>query len=50
MAAYTAIKGVRILKVSSDPSTLVEGMIWFNTTSGVLKLRKSASTVTISGT
>tara|TARA_Y100001951_G_scaffold66769_1_gene53758 strand:- start:583 stop:735 length:153 start_codon:yes stop_codon:yes gene_type:complete len=50
MATYTGIKGVRILKVSSDPSTLIEGMMWFNTTTGVLKLRKSSTTVVISGT
>jgi|TARA_R110002020_G_scaffold53360_5_gene149386 hypothetical protein len=48
MATYIGIKGVRILKVSSDPSTLVEGMIWFNTTTGVLKLRKASTTVIIS--
>ena len=50
MAAYRTFKGVYILKVSSDPSTLIEGMVWYNTTTGELKLRKSASTVVISGT
>jgi hypothetical protein len=47
MATYKGIKGVYILRVASDPSTLTEGMVWFNTTDGKMYLRKSASTVSI---
>ena len=50
MATYKGIKGVYILKLSADPSTLIEGMVWFNTTTGKLYLRKSSSTVSIVGT
>ena len=50
MAAYRTFKGVYILKVSSDPSTLIEGMVWYNTTTGETKLRKASTTVVISGT
>jgi hypothetical protein len=34
-------------KLSSDPTNLTEGMIWYNTTSHTLKLRKNGTTVTI---
>jgi hypothetical protein len=48
MATYREKKGVYVLKVSADPSTLIEGMVWFNTTTGQLKLRKASTTVVIS--
>jgi len=49
MATYKGIKGFYILQVASNPSTLLEGMLWFNTTDGKMYLRKSASTVAITG-
>jgi len=37
MVAYTGIQGQNILIVSSDPSNPVEGQIWYNSTSNLLK-------------
>ena len=37
MANYRGIHGFNIPSLSSDPSNPVEGQIWFNTTSGVIK-------------
>jgi hypothetical protein len=37
MAQYTGIQGSNILIVSSDPENPVEGQIWYNTTSNLLK-------------
>jgi len=39
MADYKGIKGVKIQSVSSDPSNLTKGQIWYNTTSAVVKGR-----------
>ena len=47
MANYREIKGFRVQCVSSDPSNLVEGQIWFNTTSGALKIYNGSATRTI---
>jgi len=37
MTTYKEIKGTQIEAVSSDPSNPVEGQVWYNTTSNVLK-------------
>ena len=37
MATYKEIHGINIEAVSSDPSNPVEGQVWYNTTSNVLK-------------
>ena len=37
MTQYTGIQGSNILIVSSDPANPVEGQIWYNTTSNLLK-------------
>ena len=37
MADYKGIKGFKIPNVSSDPSNLTKGQIWYNSTSGTLK-------------
>ena len=37
MAQYTGIQGQNILIVSSDPSNPIEGQIWYNTTTNLLK-------------
>jgi len=37
MVAYTGIQGQNILIVSSDPANPVEGQIWYNSTSNLLK-------------
>jgi len=38
MATYKGIGGFNIKSLSSDPSNLVEGEIWYNSTSGTLKV------------
>ena len=37
MAQYTGIQGQNILIVSSDPANPIEGQIWYNSTSNLLK-------------
>ena len=37
MTTYKEIKGTQIEAVASDPSNPVEGQVWYNTTSNVLK-------------
>ena len=37
MATYQDIKGLRVKYLSADPSTLVGGDVWYNSTSGTLK-------------
>jgi len=37
MAEYIGIKGATIQSLASDPSPLIEGQVWYNTTSAVLK-------------
>ena len=45
MATYKEIKGTQIEAVATDPSNPVEGQVWYNTTSNVLK----GQSVTASG-
>ena len=40
MATYKEIKGTQIEAVATDPSNPVEGQVWYNTTSNVLKGHK----------
>tara|TARA_R100001086_G_C11796867_1_gene247831 strand:- start:899 stop:1051 length:153 start_codon:yes stop_codon:yes gene_type:complete len=47
MAIYKSIKGVKIQSLASDPSPLVEGMVWYNTTTNLLKFYDGGSTKTI---
>ena len=37
MTAYKTLRGQLIKKVSEDPTNPVEGQIWYNTTTGILK-------------
>ena len=37
MATYKEIKGTQIEVLASDPSNPVEGQVWYNSTSNVLK-------------
>ena len=50
MAIYTGIKGVKVESLAADPSPLVEGTVWYNTTTVLLKFYNgtSAQTVTVS--
>ena len=49
MATYLGFKGAKVQSLASDPSPLIEGTVWYNTTSGVLKFYNgsSAQTVTV---
>ncbi len=42
MTTYKEIKGTNIQVVSSDPSNPVDGQVWYNTTSNVLKGNKGS--------
>ena len=44
MATYKEIKGTQIEAVATDPSNPVEGQVWYNTTSNVLKGLKVLAT------
>jgi len=47
MATYLAIKGTKVQSVASDSA--IEGMVWYNTTTNLLKFYNgsSAQTVTV---
>ena len=48
MADYQDIRGLRVKYLSADPSNIVDGEVWYNSTSGTLKtqlLSESTSTV-----
>ena len=45
MATYKEIRGTQIEAVATDPSNPVEGQVWYNTTSNVLK----GQTITAAG-
>jgi len=44
MATYKEIKGTQIESLASDPSNPVEGQVWYNSTSNVLKGLKVLAT------
>ena len=48
MSTYLNTKGCKIQYLASDP-TLIEGMVWYNSTTGALKFYNgtSAQTVTV---
>ena len=47
MSTYKGIQGYKIEVVSSDPSNLQAGQIWYNTTSGALKFYNGSTTKTV---
>ena len=49
MATYLSVKGVKVQSLASDPSPLIEGTVWYNTTTSILKFYNgsSAQTVTV---
>ena len=44
MTTYKEIRGTQIEAVATDPSNPVEGQVWYNTTSNVLKGQAAATT------
>ena len=47
MATYLSIKGCKVQVLASDPSPLIEGMVWFNSTTNVIKFYNGSSTLTV---
>ena len=45
MADYKAIKGWTIQTVSSDPSNLIAGQVWYNSTLGKIKAAGSPNEI-----
>jgi hypothetical protein len=43
MATYKGIKGFSIQNLSADPSNLIEGEMWYNSTSGVWKVEETTA-------
>jgi hypothetical protein len=43
MATYKGIKGFSIQNLSADPSNLIEGEMWYNSTSGVWKVEEATA-------
>jgi hypothetical protein len=43
MATYKGIKGFSIQNLSADPSNLIEGEMWYNSTSNVWKVEETYS-------
>ena len=49
MATYLGTKGVKVQSLASDP-TLIEGVVWYNTTTTLLKFYNGSSTQTVTVT
>ena len=49
MATYITLKGMAIQALAADPTNPVEGQVWYNTTTDLLKFYNgsSAQTVTV---
>ena len=46
MSTYLSTKGVKIQNLAADP-TLIEGVVWYNTATNVLKFYNGSSTQTV---
>ena len=46
MADYSTLKGQTIQTIAGDPANPIEGQIWYNSTSNVLKAYNGSATVT----
>ena len=49
MSTYLSTKGVKIQNLASDP-TLIEGIVWYNTTTSTLKFYNGSSAQTVTTT
>ena len=47
MATYRATKGVKVISLASDPSPLIAGVVWYNSTTGALKYYNGSATRTV---
>ncbi len=50
MATYITLRGMEVEVVEADPSNPVEGQVWYNTTTNVIKGRNNSATVTFAAT
>ena len=50
MATYYDIHGQKVKYLSSDPSPVTKGQVWYNSTSNTLKIRSYKNAVWTSGT
>ena len=50
MATYKAIKGITVQDLSSDPGTLTQGEVWYNSTSETLKAVRNIGVYAAGGT
>ena len=50
MATYLSIKGVKVQSLASDPSPLIEGTVWYNSATGLLKFYNGTSAQTVTAT
>jgi len=46
MADYSTLHGILIETIAGDPANPVEGQIWYNSSTNVLKAYNGSSTVT----
>jgi len=47
MATYRQIKGYKVQNLASDPGSPLEGQVWYNSTTGVLKFYNGSTTKTV---
>jgi len=47
MATYKGIKGYKVQSLASDPSSPIEGQIWYNTTTALLKFYNGSTVRTV---
>ena len=47
MATYREIKGYKVQSLASDPSSPLEGQVWYNTTTNLLKYYNGTAVKTV---
>ena len=47
MASFITLKGIQIQVIAGDPANPVEGQIWYNYTTGLLKFYNGSGTETV---
>ena len=50
MTTYLGIKGINVQSQASDPSPLIEGVVWYNTATALLKFYDGTTTRTVTVT
>ena len=47
MSTYKGIKGYRVQSLASDPGSPLEGQVWYNTTTNLLKFYNGSTVKTV---